>query len=452
MNVKRWRVPGVVAAIAGGSLILSGCSGGGGGALGEGGGDGSSLVVITNESPWLGAYEAAIKVYEEESGVSVDLRTVPYDEVRTQILNDVQSGSHAYDVYQLDEPWMPEFFENEWVVPFTDIDPSYKEDPAINSYGNFTHWDAEKRISSESGEAMSIPLNGNIQILSYRTDVYDELGAEPPTTWAEAIQIGKEAQEQGLANYGYTLRTQGSKGGGTQVTYDFLAIMYSYGANWFKDEGTDWTPNLSSPEGIKAATTLRELAKLGPSATATIGQAQVIGAMQAGETAQVQAVAAAAPNFLDEANSNVVENVGFAPLPGGDAGPAAASGVWALTVPAGLTDERSQAALDFITWMGSKEAQVAFTEAGGIPTRDDILESVDVSDGELAYLNAIQEALPNVNKHVRYTFGAKMAPITEKYLAQIAAGSISPEEGVKAIDEELTPIIEEAGYPMGGGK
>lgn len=442
---------GAIALTTTGVVLIAACSGGGGGgALGGADDDASSLVVITNESPWLDAYKEVVALYEEETGVEVELRSVPYGEVRTQIINDVQSGSHAFDVYQIDEPWMPEFFDNEWVVPFTDVDPSYEEDPAINNYGNFTTWDPELRISSEDGAPMAMPLNGNIQVLAYRADVYDDLGADVPATWDEAIEIGTRAQDEGLTNYGYVLRTQATTGGGFSITYDFLPIMYSHGANWFKEEGSDWTPNMSSAEGIAALTTLRDLAKIGPAETTTIGQAQVIGAMQAGETAQVHVVVAAAADFLDPANSNVVDDVGFAPLPAGESGASAASGVWALTVPAGLSDERSKAALDYITWISSKEAQIAFTEAGGIPTRDDVIDSAEISPEQESYLGVIEEALPTVQKHVRYTFSAEMSQETETYLAQVAAGSITPEEGAKAIDEALTSIVEEAGYPMGG--
>lgn len=436
---------GAAGAVAG----LAACSGGAGGALGGGGGGGgTSLVVPVNESPWLDAYKGLVEKFQEETGVSVELRVFPYDEMRTQVINDIQSGSLVYDVYQIDEPNLHEFFINEWVVPFTDIDPSFEQDPAINDYANFTRWDADSKVSSSDGTVMVQPLNGNVHLYVHRTDLFGEAGLSVPATWEEAVENGRALQEAGLATYGYVVRTQGATGGSAQITYDFLPLLYSFGGSWFVDEGTDWTPAVTSDQAIEAARMLRELALLGPEETSTIAQAQAIGAVQAGEAAQAHLVAAAAPQLESEANSNVVGKVGFDPLPAGPDGErGVASGVWALGVPAGLPEERSTAALQYIQWMMSKEAQVAFTELGGIPTRGDALEDADIDDTTRTYLEATQASLESVRPHVRYAFSAAMVTATEKHLAQIAAGSVTPEDGMAALQTDLLKVVQDAGFP-----
>lgn len=429
-------------------LGMTACSSGsGGGALGAG--NGSKLIIISNESPWQDAYQAVVAAYEEKTGTDVELRVFPYDEMRTQAINDVQSGGQIYDVFQIDEPYLHEFFENGWITPFSEIDPGFALGTEVNSYDDFAYWDAEKKISSADGAAMVMPLNGNIGLLQYRTDVYEDLGLDVPTTWDQVLTNGETAQSSGLTKYGYVLRTQGITGGGAQATYDFLPLMYAFGANWFKDEGVDWTPSMNTPEGIKAITMYKDLAGLGPAETSTIGQAQAIGAMQSGESAQAQLVAAAAPALLSAADSNIVDRAGFAPLPAGDTGVGVASGVWGIGVPSGLPDDRATASMEFIEFVGSKEAQMIFAENGGIPTRDDIIGEADLDEATLDYLTAVQDSLPNVSKHVRYTFAAEMLPITEKYLAQIAAGTITPEQCASSIDAELRTVLESAGYPMG---
>jgi multiple sugar transport system substrate-binding protein len=248
------------------------------------------------------------------------------------------------------------------------------------------------------------------------------------------------------------MRTQPTRSGGAQITYDFLPLLYAYGGTWFRAEGTDWTPAVDSPEAVRAATVMRQLVQLGPAETSTIGQAQVIGAMQAGEALQVHVVAAAAPGMLSEADSNVVDRVGFAVLPAGSTGkPGVASGTWALGVPAGLPPERATAALNFIKWVQSKPAQTRFTELGGIPTRSDALDGANISDGQRAYLEAVNESLPYVGKHVRYEFSAEMLPITERHLAEIAAGKVAPPDGMSAMQQELTELVRKYGYPMSAG-
>jgi len=434
------------------ALAVSACGGGsngGGGALGSG----TTLVVPTNQSPWLDAYKGLVAEYTKETGAKVELRPFPYDQLYPQMVNDIQAGTHSYDVYQFDEPFINRAYDNKWVQPFSSIDPSWKPDPATNSYDNASYWNAEKRINDPSGEVMGQPINGNVQLLMYRKDLYSELNLSAPKTWDDAIANGKAAQSAGKANYGYVLRTQGTTGGGASVTYDFLPLLYSYGGNWFRDEGTDWTPVANNSAGVAAATMLRRLAELGPKDTSTIGQAQAISAMQAGETVQSQLVAAAAPAVESESDSRVAGKVGYSLLPAGRSGkPGVASGVFQLAVPAGLPADRSQAALKFITWVESKGAQTIFAKLGGIPTRGDVLSDPSIPAENKAYLDVIQAGNATMKKHVRYTFASDMLPLTEKYLSQIAAGTVSPKDGMDKLNAELTEVVKKAGYPMSGSK
>lgn len=442
-----------IAYAAAAGMLLTACSSGAGGPLGEGdddaGGTTARLVVPVNESPWLDAYRGLVAEYTEQTGVEIELRVFPYDELRTQILNDVQTGAQTYDVFQIDEPNLHEFFANEWIQPLDAVDPGFEIDPAINGYADFSYWNPETRTSDPDGDPMVLPLNGNVHLFIYRKDLYEELGLEVPTTWEDALANGRAAQDADAVPYGHVVRAQATLGGGAQVTYDFLPLLYAYDGNWFTNEGTDWTPAVDSPEVIAAATMMRDLVALGPDATTTIGQAQVIGAMQAGEALQVHVVAAAAPQMESESDSNIAGDVGYAPVPMGPGGTrGVASGVWGLGIPAGISEERSQAALDYITWVLSKEAQVRFTEMGGIPTRGDVLEDADLTEVQREYLSAVQDSLTDVGKHVRYEFSATMLPQTEQRLANILAGSETPEAGMRTLQEQLLDIVTNAGYPI----
>lgn len=433
---------------AGALMVTAGCSGGSGeGALGSG----DSLTIITSQAPWNPAYEAVIAAYEEETGVEVDVRSFPNDEVKTQMLNDVQGGNFAYDVYQVNEPDLAQFNMNEWLQPLTDIDPDFALDEETFSYDNVSYWDAESRSFQEGGALTAIPLMGNLQVIVYRTDVYDELGLEPPTSYEELIANAKTIQEAGT-RYGYVTRLQGTPGA-SAITYDFMPYLRSQGGTWFVDEGTDWTPNVDTPEAIRAAELLFEAAQYGPEDTTTIGQAQAIATMQSGDAGQLQVVAAAAESMQDEANSNVVGQVGYAPLPlDPDGNPSAASGLWALGVPAGLEQERAEAALDFVAWVTGPEGQQVFAEHGGIPTRSDAFDAPGISDVSAQYLDVVAASAEDATGQFRFEFASQFLDVTEPTLASIAAGTVSPAEGMAQMQEELTAIVEEAGYPMAGSE
>ena len=237
------------------------------------------------------------------------------------------------------------------------------------------------------------------------------------------------------------------------MSYEAQALLNSAGASWFKDLGTDFTPTADTPAAIQAATWLRQLAELGPAATTTIGQAQVIAEMQSGEAAQTYAVAAAASQLEDPANSSVVGKIGYAPLPTTPSGEASsATGLWVLGVPAGLPDNRARAALDYINWMTSKEAMTLFAQNGGIPTRSDAYDVSGLSPAATQALAAVKETaatLPEVPTSLRYTFSGDMLNITETELQGIAAGTSTPQDGMTAIQQQLTDLVASLKLPVG---
>lgn len=436
----------LLAGIAAGTLIVAGCGGGsGGGALGSG----ESVTIITSQAPWNPAYEAVIAAYEEETGVDVDVRSFPNDEVKTQMLNDVQGGNFVYDVYQINEPDLAQFNVNEWLQPLTDIDPGHALDDETFSYDNVSYWDAESRSFDAGGALTAVPLMGNMQLLVYRTDIYDELGLEVPESYEDLIANAAAIQEAGTP-YGYVARWQGTAGA-SAITYDFMPYLRSQGGTWFVDEGTDWTPNVDTPEAVRAAELFFEAAQHGPDDTRTVGQAQAIAAMQSGDAGQLQVVAAAAGSMQDEAASNVVGQVGYAPLPQDPSGaPAAVSGLWALGVPAGLEQERAQSALDFITWVTGPEGQSIFAENGGIPTRSDAFDAPGIDDTTADYLDVVAASAEDATGQFRFEFASQFLEVTEPILADVAAGSLAPADAMARMQDELTSIVEEVDYPMAG--
>lgn len=428
---------------------LAGCSEERSGALGgprERDGEVTELVVPTNRSPWLDAYKRVAAMYEQDRGVKITLREFPYDGLRTQQANAVQGGGFPFDVFQLDEPWTGQFYDRGWVSPLTEIDDGFRLDPEVLTYDSLPLWDPDQRTSAQGGQVMGLPLNGNVHLLVYRTDLYEQLGLSVPRTWEEAVAGGRAARRSGRVEFGYVPRAQASLGG-QAITYEFMPVFYSYGANWFADEGRDWTPAVNTPEAAEAAAVFRELAALGPAETQTIGQAEVIALMQGGQALQTHVVAAAAAQFLDPAASQVADRVAFAVVPAGPTGtPTPTSGTWSLCIPAGLPRERAAAAMDFISWMLERQTQLTFTQEGGIPTRRDTYQAGDLPESAGAYLPAVAESMPGVRRAVRYVFATPMLEATERILSEIAAGAQPAQAGLDTLQRELTQVVRDAGF------
>jgi multiple sugar transport system substrate-binding protein len=407
------------------------------------------LTINTNQSPWLNAYKKLILDYTKETGIEVDVRVFPYPEMRPTLVTDIQASNRTYDVYQYDELFTHEFANNKWVKPFKSIDPDFKIDPNIGSYGNFMYWNPTKKFSDPKGDVMSMPLNGNTNVFLYRKDIYEQLNLKVPTTWEEVLANAAIIKAAKVVKYAYIIRTQPTVSGAS-VTYDFIHILASYGGRFFNKQGEDWLPIINSAEGRAAATTLRALAKYGPPATNTIGQNQVIAAMQAGDAAQGQVVFAAANAMNDPVASKVAGKIGYAVMPKGCAScdPGVVSGTWAMSIPAGLTSEREQAALKYINWVVSKKAQIKFAEYGGIPTRTDVIAGADLTATQRDYLGIYQKGLPFISENIRQTFAAPMLSATETRLGAIAAGTLTPIAGINALNADLTKVVKASAYAV----
>ena len=437
-----------------GALVLSGCSGGGGTITPQPTEDSTeqsapvTLVVPTSQAPWNPAYAKLVKEYEKETGNTVDLRPFPNPEVKTQQINDVQSQQHVFDVYQINESDLVQFNQNKWIQPLTDVDPNFSPDPEIFSYSNISNWNGSDAVFDADGKITSQPLLGNVDIFIYRKDIYKDLDLKVPTTWDQVISNGKKIKDARAATYGGVFRTQGVAGT-YGMSYEFQALMNSAGATWFEEPGKDWTPTSNTAAAVKAGTWLRGLAELGPYATTTIGQAQVIAAMASGDAAQTYAVAAAAAGLEDPSNSAVAGMLGYAPLPvTADGKSSSATGLWVLGVPNGLPDDRAKAALSYIKWMTSKRAMTMFAESGGIPTRSDAYEGSGIRDALVAVQKTATN-LPDAPTSLRYAFSTDMLNITESVLQNIAAGTVSPKDGFAGIQKDLVALTKQLKLPVG---
>ena len=428
-----------------GAAVLAACGGGGGGALGGGqqGGKATQLTVPANASPWLPAYQAAAKEYGNKTGVQLTVREFPYGGLRTAMVNAIRGGNLPFDLFHLDEPWTGEFYANDWAVPLTDVKSDFRLDQNVVSYDNLPQWDRAQRRHDPNGAVMGLPINGNVNLFVYRADLYSELGLGPPKTFDEAYENGRRARDSGKVKFGYVARAQATEGG-SSITYDFMPLLRSYGADWYTP---DYQPSINSGGAIAAMEMFKRLLSLGPPQPQTVGQAEVIGTMQGGQALQCHTVAAAAADLENAAKSRVAGKLGYAVMPAGSTGkPAPTSGVWSLAVPKGLAPERAQAAVDFISWFVGSDAQLVFTKAGGIPTRTDTYDSPDVPAQAKIYLPAIKQSLGYVRGHIRYPFSAEMLPVAERSLAAIAAGNTPVKEGLDGLAATFGDIARKAGY------
>ncbi len=432
-----WRTFSVLAAVAVAATACAAPDEGSGEGTTEPGGPSTSaststvteLNIPTAETPWLASFKEVIAAYEEETGIKVNLTAFPFDGLMTQESNAAQTGSNAFDLFSINEQWTGLFYDNQWVQPLTDIDPGFAWDPELIEFDGVGRWDTDARTTSLDGEPYALPINGNIQEFIYRTDLYDQLGLTVPRTWDEAIANGQAATDAGVADLGFAVR-------GKTPSYDFSNLLFTYGGQWFADEaGGDWTPMADTPEFRQALETFKALADIGPDAPQTIAQAEAISLLQGGSLLQSMLVAASASSLENPEASLVAGSLGYAKTPGSTP----VSGTWVMGVPVGLPADRAAAAMDFLTWLTSKDVMQQWADLGGITTRSD----VETSRPEL---QVIVDSADDIRAGFRYPFMSAFLDVTDTTIGSYLAGDISLDETVSKIQDGLTQVVTDEGY------
>ena len=409
-----------------------------------------TLVVAINNAPWLPGFEAIAKQYEEDTGITIELRVFPMDQLTERTRSATTASLSEFDVITMNTAGSAQFYAGGLVMPFAEIDPDFDLDPQIIEYAYATRWDEAAGGNAPDAPVYGIPINGNIQIFYYRCDLYEEAGLPAPETWQDVIAAADAIAGPRADLHGYAVRGQRGAGG-SSVSWDFYPVLVGHGGRIFADDPHDWTVSLNSPEALEALELYVRLAKdYSPPNVASIGQADQIALLQAGRLLQTVVVAGAFANVDDPNASEVVGNICYTVVPRPvDGVHATATGELLQGIPRNIPAERQQAALEFLEYVVSYENQIAFARAGGVPIRSDVYESELADSPEFRYFGAMQASEPHQVSLPRIPESVQVGEVLERRLNEAVAGLLSPAEALELSAREIHQIMEDAGYATG---
>lgn len=400
-----------------------------------------TITILINDSPWFPGFEALVNNYVEATGNDVNLNVTPFPGMLEKSRNAVQADESEFDILNLNEQWYMQFYAGGLVTPIKEIDPDFELDPNVIEYDAAPRWDEALKYSSPDGEIYGLPINGNIQLYFYRRDLFEAEGLEVPTTWDELATVA-EALHNPPNMHGFSIRTKPGN-------WEFQAYLHSHGTGVINlDESGQWSVGFKdSPEALAALNTWLDLGKsYGPANVADLGQAENLALMASGRLAQVHMVGAAAPNFDNPDSSVVVGNMGADVVPGGPAAQATMSGIWVMGIPHNLPEGRKQAALAFLSWALTKEAQLGYAQAGAIPVRQDVYEELS-DDPELGWwMSAMGASTPYIKAQPRINETPQVVEVVDRRISQALIGELSPEEALAEGAAEIQAILEENEY------
>ncbi|CAD5902872.1 sugar ABC transporter substrate-binding protein [Carnobacterium maltaromaticum] len=135
--------------------------------------------------------------FEKESGVKVDLQSIPWSASHDKLLTAVASGDGP-DVVQMGTTWMAEFVD---AGALKDISSYIDSEDTLKS-DNF--FDGSVTTTKFDDKYYAVPWYTETRALYYRTDLLKEVGYDKaPATWEELQDAATKLAARGKDMYGF---------------------------------------------------------------------------------------------------------------------------------------------------------------------------------------------------------------------------------------------------------
>ena len=448
--------------------------------------EGVEINLLTRPGPVIaGRLEERGREYQEMTGAKVTVATVPFADLFQKLLTDWATGTNSIDVGVFASGWAVELVDGGLLADLSDFvanDPDLNPDDIAPYFREFN-----QKID---GKTYLVTIDGDFQMVYYRSDVLKELGLEPPKTWDEYLEVaaaanGKDMNGDGEADFGSCMFKK-------RNAQSFYAIM-SIAASYVQSQGTgqgiffnteDMTPMVNNEAWAKAFEFYKESGKYGPPEELNhdIGDTRAL--VTSGRCAVMIDWGDIGPLSIDPTTSKIKDKVGAVILPGStrvldwasgklvdctptlcphaidgvNHAPFAAFGGWSGAINANSDPKVIEAAYGFLSYMNQaaqSNIDVTMGWTGYNPYRISQFENVDpwVEAGfsrESAenYLGAIGDSLnsPNMASDLRIPGTQRYEGIVlDREMARYLAGEISVEQALQNIHDGWEEITEEFG-------
>ncbi len=288
---------------------------------------------------------------------------------RAAIVNRFQAKDPTIDIYMVDMIWTPEFGAAGWTLPLD----SYLTDSGIVPADFLS---GPIRGNTWDGQLVSMPWFTDAGLLYYRADLLTKYGFSPPQTWAELVTIaqtivaGEQETTPNIAGFVF----QGRQYEGLVTNY--LEYLWGNGGAVLNPAGNQVL--LNSPAAVEALEIFSQMQTIAPPGITSFQEADALNYFQSGNAVFMRNWPFAWA-VLNQADSQLKEQVGIVPLPHGPNGQenAGALGGWQLGISA--YSQHPSAAFALIAFLTNPEQQAyKAIHAGQAPTRWAAYQNPDV--------------------------------------------------------------------------
>ena len=453
--------------------------------------DGVEVNIMTFTGPQIAEpLQRRAPDFNAMTGATINIITVPFSDLYSKVLTDWAAGTNSIDAAVFAPQWavdyvVPGFLEN--LSERVAGDAALQEDDIAPFFREFSQ--------KYAGDTYMLTLDGDFQMVYYRSDLFADAGIAAPETWqdyiaaAEALH-GKDMNGDGSPDYGSCI----SKKRSAQAYWMILSVAGGFLQSQGTSQGIFFNADTMEPlvnnDAFGAALDVYvETTAYGPPDEINLDVGDTRSLFTSGRCALTIDWGDIGTLAIDPDNSQVIDKVGSIMLPGStevldrstgalvpcDAGtcphavngvnraPFAAFGGWSGGINANADDRVKDAAYAFFSHM-SQPAQsnedVTIGITGFNPYRlsqfSDIALWVKAGMSEAAandYLGAIQASLnsPNMVLDLRIPKNqAYQQVVLDNAIARLLAGEIDKAQAMQAIEDGWNELNEENGIDEQG--
>jgi sorbitol/mannitol transport system substrate-binding protein len=335
--------------VAAAAVPVTGCSW-----AGAGGGSGAVRVLMVNNPQQVELQSLTAKYFTAKTGIKVDFKVLPENDLRDAMNEDVANQAGQYDVVSTSNFETPFYAKYHWLKP---LDAYLKKDPGFDA--NDILGPMKESLQGPGGQLYALPFYGESSMLMYRKDVFAKLGLKMPRhpTWQQVATLAAKVNgKQGMR--GICLRGQPGWG---ELFAPLTTVVNTYGGTWFTK---DWQAQLTAPPFVKATSFYVNLVrKDGETGAAESGFTECLNDMSQGKVAMWYDASSAAGALEDKSQSKVAGKIGYAFAPTDKTKYSGWLYTWAWAIENNA--KNPSAAYKFISWASSKQYEQLVAQKQG---------------------------------------------------------------------------------------
>ncbi|MCM3689518.1 ABC transporter substrate-binding protein [Kocuria rosea] len=366
------------------------------------------------------------------SSCTKDGLTVKHDPIdfagqvqRTQATLAGETGT--FDIVETYGFVIPTYAAEEKLMPLDDLFAKYEQQYGLDGL-NQEMLDA----MSYEGTLYALPMQAQVFVMAYREDVFEDLGLQPPATFAQLREAAETIQQAGMMEHPVALPWLAS----SDIVTAYDAAMGSLGSD-LVDHGAG-RPNFDTPVAAQALEELESLKPYMDPQVTTFDQPAVQQQMYNGDAAISIMFSGRMTDLTNPDNSQYADRIGFAAPPAVEEGGKQYS---ALSVDGWSIPANTKADPDLLFQLMAVSVGQEASEAA-VPAAYPAREGV-VTPENSPYADAANDAISSAPPAEPYPYTSLISNAITPTVADVLTGKIEPAEGTRRMQDSATRILQD---------